>query len=306
MFERIVVVTKKTPLEELLERHYSREQAAFFLKSRGNDIAAYEAVHARYQSSLQYLLSALPETVPNHRIERGSVASFLFRATDLIIAIGPDGLVANVAKYAAGQPILAVNPDPANIDGVLVRFQVQEVIRILPEILREKYSVDELTLAEATTNDGQRLLAVNDFLVGRRDQISARYTIEFAGCRERQSSSGILVSTGVGSSGWLSSVAGQIERLSGCRPVIAGENIPFSWQAKHLVFVVREPFASRSTGTGIVCEKITGSLPLTVYSEMPEGGVVFSDGVPEDALEFNSGSVLTISLASQRARLIAI
>ena len=54
--------------------------------------------------------------------------------------------------------------------------------------------------------DGQRLLAFNDLFIGARTHVSARYRVEYAGKQEQQSSSGLLVSTGAGSTGWLSSV----------------------------------------------------------------------------------------------------
>ena len=51
----------------------------------------------------------------------------------------------------------------------------------------------------ARLNDGQRLLAFNDFLIGHRTHVSARYRLTWHGRTETQSSSGILVSTGAGS-----------------------------------------------------------------------------------------------------------
>ena len=37
---------------------------------------------------------------------------------------------------------------------------------------------------------------------------------------------------------------------------------------------------------------------------MPEGGVVFSDGIEEDFLVFNSGSTARITVARQQANLV--
>jgi hypothetical protein len=37
---------------------------------------------------------------------------------------------------------------------------------------------------------------------------------------------------------------------------------------------------------------------------MPQNGVIFSDGVEEDRLEFNSGAMATISLADRTLRLV--
>ncbi len=312
MFERLIVVTKPTPLEDLLERRPSKSQAAFYLKSRGGSIAEYEAAHAAIRKGVETVLAALPRDVPHTVITRSEIPSFLFRLTDLVIAIGPDGLVANVAKYLDAQPILAVNPDPTRIDGVLMRFAPDSVALRIRKLLEGSARADLLTLAEATTNDGQRLLAVNDFMIGRRDHVSARYSIEFNGSRERHSSSGVLVSTGVGSSGWMSSVVNGVYAIASEfdapeapeKREVAGGTVPFDWSDRRLLFVVREPFASRATGVSTVCNWIEEGETLTLHSEMGEGGAIFSDGVPEDALEFNAGTTVTIRVASTSANLL--
>jgi len=310
MFQRIVVITKKTRMQELLDRHCSREQGAFFLSSRGGSIEEYEIEHAAYSQSLQALKKALPASVSRYEVERTELPHVLFRDTDLLLVIGPDGLCANTAKYAGNLPMLTVNPDPERVDGKLMLFSPREAAAKLPQLLKGKFDCHNLTLAEAKTNDGQRLLGFNDFLIGRRDQISARYTLHYDGKTERQSSSGILVSTGVGSSGWLSSAVNGMRGAGGnsffgLQTHAGSIAVPFEWDAEYLAFLVREPFRSRFTGASLVAGKITKRYPLAVTSEMPEGGVVFSDGVPEDALEFNSGSIVTINLAPNKARLIA-
>ena len=38
---------------------------------------------------------------------------------------------------------------------------------------------------------------------------------------------------------------------------------------------------------------------------MPSGGVVFSDGMEADSLQFNSGVTIEVRLAAQRAQLVA-
>jgi hypothetical protein len=77
-------------------------------------------------------------------------------------------------------------------------------------------------MARATLGDGQSLLAFNDLLVGRKTHVSARYHLIMHGRRsEDQSSSGIIVSTDAGFTGWLSSVlngaAGVVEPSPGRR-----------------------------------------------------------------------------------------
>jgi hypothetical protein len=125
MIERIVLVTRKTALDELIERFNSRAQARFYIEHLGGDFGEYEAAHARYAAALAAVQRALPAGLKRQAIEREFLPSYLFDARDLVITVGPDGLVVNTAKYLAEQPILAINPDPARVDGVLIPFSVE-------------------------------------------------------------------------------------------------------------------------------------------------------------------------------------
>ncbi|MFH1098779.1 MAG: sugar kinase [Candidatus Uhrbacteria bacterium] len=303
MFDRIVLVTKRTALEELLVRHHSRGQAAFFLERRGTTIDEFDRNHAAERSAIEVVAGAIPREVPRETVPRHLLPNFLFRERDLVIVVGPDGLVVNVAKYLDGQPILGVNADASRNDGVLVRFAPDVAGRALPAILRSEFRADTITLAEVRTNDGQALLAVNDFLVGRRDQVSARYTITHRGRMERQSSSGVLIATGVGSTGWMRAA------VTGAQAIVAGASkvaIPFAWDTPQLLFVVREPFPSKATGATITTGVIRKGEELVIASEMPEGGAIFADGVVEDAIEFNAGTTVRIGIAPKTAQLIRL
>jgi hypothetical protein len=44
---------------------------------------------------------------------------------------------------------------------------------------------------------------------------------------------------------------------------------------------------------------------LEVTSQMPQDGVIFSDGVEADYLSFDSGAIATISVAGEKAKLVA-
>ena len=227
------------------------------------------------------------------------------------MTLGPDGMVVNVAKYLRGaQLILAFNPNPSRIDGILIPFRVGEARGAIQSVLHGDYRVREVTMARATLGDGQSLLAFNDLFIGRKTHVSARYRISHRRRSEDQSSSGIIVSTGAGSTGWLSSVlngaAGVVEPFAGAKavaPVRSG--FRFAWDAPRLCFSVREPFVSKASAAGIVWGNVRAGEKLEVVSQMPQNGVIFSDGVEADYLAFDSGMVASISVADERARLVA-
>lgn len=306
-FEKIILVTRRTRLEGLIDRFNTIGQAKFYLEHGGGDFGLYQREHDRYHQAVDALRSSLQDLLKVHEIERGMLPNFIFSDTDLVVAIGIDGLVANTAKYLSGQPLIAVNPDPATIDGVLLPFNTSTAVSAVKNIFKGQVKKRQITMAKVDLNDGQTLLAFNDFFIGVKSHISARYTIEAQGLRERQSSSGVIVSTGIGSTGWLSSMVNMTNGiLAGLRDDASASLPPvkLDWGAEKLVYVVREPFVSKTSNANIVFGFATPASPLIIHSEMPEGGVIFSDGVEADYLAFNSGMQATITIADKKTNLI--
>jgi len=223
-----------------------------------------------------------------------------------VVVLGQDGLVANTLKYLDGQHVVGVNPDPARWDGALLPFTVEDLPRIMAEELNCKRAVKTVTMAKAALNNGQSLLAVNDLFIGQRSHVSARYRIAVAAHEEQQSSSGIIVSTGLGSTGWFKSVyAGwaATTRTLLKHDTAVPESGAFPWDADYLHYFVREPFPSHTTQANIVIGRIDHADRMTVMSQMPDNGVIFSDGIESDYLEFNSGTLATIGVAEKRGLL---
>jgi NAD kinase len=305
-YEKIVLVTRKTRLEGLIERFNTRAQARFYIEHSGGDFNVYEREHDTYHAALSALPASLEPLLNVQTIERAYLPAFLFAETDMVVTIGIDGLVANTAKYLSSQPLIAVNPDPAHIDGVLLPFTVREAAAAVRRVLKGQHNARAVTMAEARLNDGQRLLAFNDLFIGARTHVSARYTIHIGDRWEAQSSSGVIVSTGIGATGWLSSLFNMANGLWAAfgQPASALQAPALSPEADWLAFVVREPFISKTSQAGIVGGVIERDSPLRIEAHMPEGGVIFSDGVESDFLAFNTGSAATICLADRRASLV--
>jgi hypothetical protein len=307
--EKIILVTRKTRLEGLVERFNTLGQAKFYIEHSGGDFTLYEREHTAYVNALVKLRTALQRLAKTQEIERGFLPNFLFAPEDVVVTIGIDGLVVNTAKYLNGQPVIAVNPDPSHIDGILLPFNVHTVIPVVQKVLMGQMQVRQISMAEAALNDGQSLLAFNDLFIGAKTHISARYKIKLQNQQEHQSSSGVIVSTGVGSTGWLSSL---FNMANGMYEVFSQDQehdtvlppMQMKWESDHLVFVVREPFVSKTSGAEIVSGLVSLTTPLVIESEMAEGGVIFSDGVEADFLPFNSGAIATINLAKKKTQLV--
>ncbi len=305
-YDKIVLVTRKTRLEGLIERFNSKAQAKFYIEHSSGNFELYEQEHNIYYASLAELRRGLQGILKLQVIERAFLPNFLFAPGDVVVTIGIDGLVVNTAKYLSGQLLVAVNPDPHRIDGVLLPFTVAEAGTAVRRILQNSVKIRPITMAKAGLNDGQSLLAFNDLFIGRHDHISARYHIQANGRSESHSSSGILVSTGAGATGWLSSVFnmanGLLAQFGNNQSTM--QPPPMTWESNQLLYVVREPFISKTSAASMVCGAITAESPLHLESNMPEGGVIFSDGVATDYLPFNAGAIATIGLAEQRTNLV--
>ena len=221
-----------------------------------------------------------------------------------MVVVGRDGLVANVAKYVGELPIVAINPDPQRIDGVLLPFHVRQARQAVQRTAEKRAKIREVTLAQATLNDGQRMIAFNDFFVGCRSHVSARYVLRVGNQSEPQSSSGLIVSTGAGSTGWFSSVFNMAQGFT--RWVGGGlqHGVKLAWEDRRLIWVVREPFRSKQSGADLVAGWLDQGSELVIESLMPSNGVIFSDGVESDFLEFTSGTIARVGVAPQRARLV--
>jgi NAD kinase len=306
-YENVVVVTRTTELDELVARFNTRAQAKFYLEQEGQSFERIQHAHDMHQAVLGKVRKAIPTTSKQQLISREMVPRFTFGRDDLVVTVGQDGLVSNTAKYLEEQPILAVNPDPAMFDGVLLPFDTSNFDAYLKRALTGEHRIKPVTMALARSADGQELLAFNDFFIGANSHVSARYEIEVAGRKENQSSSGIIVSTGAGSTGWLQSVyagaVGVVEALGGIveQPQ---EGIRLPWDTDRLMYSVREPFPSQVTQCSMVHGAFGDESPLRITSRMANNGLIFSDGIEADYLEFNSGAELTITTAPRRAHLI--
>jgi len=303
---KLVLVTRKTRIEELLAQYHTLDQARFYLEHLGADFADYQKEHATYQAALALMADLLQAHGRYQIVDRGFLPNFLFGPQDVVVALGQDGLVANTMKYLGGQPLVGVNPDPYRYDGQLLPFEARDMARLLPELLEDRRPLRAVTLAKATLSDEQTLYAVNDLFIGPKSHTSARYEIALGEAREVQSSSGIIISTGLGSTGWMTSVLrgafGVVEALSQQEVPGAGAALP--WDADYLRFAVREPFPSKHSQAGLVFGEVTGSTALELVSLMPQNGVIFSDGIEADFLAFNAGTHARIEVAERVGRLI--
>lgn len=289
---RAVFVTRETDYELLLARHATRDQARFFLETRGQTIAVLEQRHAQLHETLRAARAAIPSDWRQAGLQRADLDRFLFGPEDVIVAVGQDGLVANVAKYLDGQPVIGLNPAPDIYDGVLVRVSIDKFAHLARATIKGDARIEERTMVEAVLDNGETLRALNEVFVGHRSHQSARYTLSALGMKEDQSSSGLIVASGTGATGWARSIMEATHE-----PLILGT------EEAAVAFFVREPFPSMTTSTTLHTGKLDAA-PLSVTSRMNEGGVIFADGIEQDFVPFNWGQTVSIGPSARGLSLV--
>lgn len=289
---RAVVVHRASEWTELLARHGTRGQVAFFLQQRDQSPAEVSARHDELDAALSTVAAGIPSDWRRATVERAELSRFAFEPEDVVLVVGQDGLVANVAKYLDAQPVIGVDPAPGRNAGVLVPHAPAATAALLARVRQGIAAVHERTMVEARSDDGQSLVALNEIMIGQPGHQSARYLLEVGGIVERQSSSGIIVGTGTGASGWCRSIARiQAPQLLLPEPT---EQV--------LAWFVREPWPSPTTGVDLIAGRLDGDrLALRVESDTL---VAFGDGIESDRLSLRWGQRVTVGISPRTLRTV--
>lgn len=291
MVPRAVLVTRPTAYRALLHTHGTHGQARFFLSGRGQAIEPLVEADRVQREAVKAVADRIPTDWRQARVDRSDLDRFLFEPDDVVVAVGQDGLVANVARFLHGQVVVGVNPDPAAYDGILVPHAPGDTPALLARAVAGD-GVRQRTLVAARLDDGTVLHGLNEVFVGQPTHQSARYSLVLGDRTERHSSSGLLVCSGTGATGWARSIC----RERGIHDLGLS---PWDRCAR---FLVREAFPSNTTGTALTDGLLTDQ-PLTVRSEM-DTGVIFADGIESDRLPFGWGRTVQIGPADRTLALL--
>src|SRR5215218_4785468 len=295
MVARAVLVERPSEYDELLARHATHEQVRFFLERRGRPLEEVLERHAALAATHRAVLGAVPADWRATTVLRADLDRFLFEPDDVVLALGQDGLVANIAKYLDGQPVIGLNPDPEHIPGVLVRHPPAAAGDLIADLVRGTARLEERTMGRAALDDGQEVLALNEIFVGHVTHQSARYTIALGDRSERQSSSGVIAATGTGATGWAASIN---------RQLAAPLQLPAPAD-RELAFFVREPWPSSVTATTLTAGRIGAGGSLSIVCELGDGGTMFGDGIEADRVAVDWGQRIEIGAASRTLSLVA-
>lgn len=254
-------------------------------------ISYAKAINKEQKSALMLVKKILRKHKINYDIAvREKLKGSYFRNKDLILAVGGDGTFLITSHFIFDEtPLIGLNSDPSCREGFFMVTLKKDFDRKLKKILKGDYKVKKLHRLEAFVDD-RRIseLALNEFYVASAKAYhTARYDFTIKGKRERQKSSGVLVSTAAGSYAWIKSAG--------------GKEIPL--YSDKLEYLIREPYRGR---TAAKCSLVKGVLNKNerVVIEFEIGkGVIIADSTGKEH-KFDARQKVTIKISNKPLNVI--
>mgnify|MGYP001568086546 CR=1 FL=1 len=201
-----------------------------------------------------------------------------FKDKDLIIAVGGDGTFLRAAQFVDKQLLLGVNADVKNKEGFFMKANEKDFEIKLKHIISNKFRIRKLPRLEAYIDNKKiETLALNEFFIGpRKSYHAAKYFIEVGGIKERQKSSGILVTTPIGSYAWAKSCC----------------NKTLSLDSEKYQFVVREPYEGKVFRKYKLKYGILDKSEIVIVSSEMLDGILVADSVSKEYIFKNGGKAI--------------
>lgn len=281
---KILIVCKSSKYEWERERFgLSHEQFVDKYKSVSADLDALLEAHNTQVS----IRNSFKNIMPNAYMVNMEVLDSDIKGYDLVISLGGDDSFKFVSHYVGNIPILSLNSDPKRSDGCLTSYSIsdeQSIYDLLETLDFENFSIEEWPRLKIILNGKLITQAVSEYFLGdnRRTKMS-RHVLKYGGKEFKQKCSGIIISTGAGSTGWFDSAH--------------IKSIPWDPKEKLAVYTVTELY---KRGSDWSSPESYGALKdgdeLIITSLNNEGGIISVDSW--DEYEFIRGSEARISLGT--------
>jgi len=208
-----------------------------------------------------------------------------FKNQNLIISIGGDGTFLSASHFTTNQSILGVNLNHKNSEGALTTIKLHQLENKLKKIFTKKFKIKKYQreIVKIFKKDKciKTELALNETFFGNiNPHHPSNYLIQYKNKKEAQSSSGILISTGTGSTAWYKASGG----------------FPFSKTKSQLRFRIRELYKGRIHKPKIKKGKIKQNKKLTIISKMNHG-ILSIDSIRNYTIHKNNKIEISLGLA---------
>ena len=184
----------------------------------------------------------------------------LCKNKDLVIVVGGDGTFLRAAHHTDDTPIFAVSSDVMYNEAFYAQAAPKDFVKKFKLLLAGKFRIKKLPRLEGKINGKKMpLAAINEIFVGSSHPYhTSRYELKVRGRKEFQKSSGVLITTHTGSTGWAKSAAKGKLKIA----------------KKGFGYVVREPYIGRLTKSKLLKGSLRAKDKVIVNSQMYAGIVV--------------------------------
>src|SRR3989338_1378233 len=234
-------------------------------------------------------LQAVEKTLKKYNVnytvsKREGLNKKAFQNKELVIAVGGDGTFLRASHFIFDNtPILGVNSDPKRKEGFFMAATRKDFDGKFSKIANNKFKIKKLNRLEAYLNNKKiPELALNEFYISsKKEYHTARYYLTIKGKRERQKSSGIIISTAAGSYAWMKSAG--------------GKQLPLN--SDKFEYMVREPYCGRiSAKCGLVNGILDKDEKIIVEFEL-WGWILIADSLSKEH-KFKAKEVVAVKMSN--------
>lgn len=279
---KVLVVYKRSVLE-LMRRH--REALRRILPPVRRRL---QRSHAAHQRAMQQVRSVLAQrhirAVFTDRAELRGIGGVA-----LVISVGGDGTLFRASHFVRSTPVLGVNSDPQESEGVFCAATADGFAQALDRWRRGRWRLVTLPRIRVRV-EGRTVLypALNDILLAHTNPAAtSRLLLRIGSAHEEQVGSGLWVATAAGSTGAMRSAGGRV--------------LPRA--ARRFQYLLREPFRGSRRRYRFAHGVLAGGQSLTVVSLMREAAL-YLDG-PHLKHPVMYGQRVTFDLAAPPLTLLA-
>lgn len=289
---RILVVQKKTKFELDMEIYSSLDEYKKICKLQNFLFDRIFQSHQRQEESREYLRK---QVIPQARfIFRDELSTINMDDFDLVISLGGDNHFTFVAHQVFPKIILGLNSDPDTSVGALLGFSTESFENLVQNAWKsatiEEWSLIHTTLTYPDGRVVHTFPSVSEISIRNNSpDLISRYLIQFKDEIEEQKSSGLLLYTGAGSTGWVAS----------CYPKKTG---PFPKDQRYFQVYAREPRRKDKTYEHFRWIDFRVEDSVEVVSEM-NGGISI-DSLAERYYLFPPGTKAEFTLGKTRLKVV--
>ncbi|MBN2492710.1 MAG: NAD(+)/NADH kinase [Planctomycetes bacterium] len=204
---KILVVYKRSAFELYSESPDPTVRA--FLEKGGAEVERMERSHHIQKDAHARVLAALARTdFEVTAVSRGEFRSA--EGADLVVTVGGDGTFLRASHGVRDQPVVGVNTDPDASVGFFCTATAVNIASVLDHLEGlPRTTLHRLEVSIDGTSVGA--LALNDVLYAHSNPAAVtRYRVAVNGTDRYRRSSGFLVATAAGSTGWMYQEGGRV------------------------------------------------------------------------------------------------